>query len=411
MVCFKAFNDVEQPACARRRMAHARPSRTQSLRIAFIGTRGIPARYSGFETFVEQLGARLAGRGHDVTVYSRKHHAVGVGPSYRGMKVVRIGGIATKHLDTISHTLVSCLHSLFRPYDVVVMCISGNSPLAFIPRVRGAKVVLNVDGSDWRREKWGKIARSYIKMSEWLSVHLPNVTVTDSTVMHRFYLERFGVDTECIWYGSDLPLPEKEGTLEALGLTSRRYLLLVGRLVPENCIHHLVDGFGRLDTDLTCVIVGDAPYQKTYIADLKRRGPGIIFTGYLFGDGYSELMHNAYAVVLCTEVGGTHPVLVEAMAAGNCVVVNNTPANLEVIGSAGLSYAGERGAQGLLDVLQPLVTDESRVQRYRELATMRARARYSWEAVTDQYERLFERLTGSTVAVERTPVSVDSGRR
>jgi glycosyltransferase involved in cell wall biosynthesis len=103
--------------------------------------------------------------------------------------------------------------------------------------------------------------------------------------------------------------------------------------------------------------------------------------------------------------------LVEAMAAGNCVVVNNTPANLEVIGSAGLSYAGERGAQGLLDVLQPLVTDESRVQRYRELATMRARARYSWEAVTDQYERLFERLTGSTVAVERTPVSVDSGRR
>jgi glycosyltransferase involved in cell wall biosynthesis len=294
---------------------------------------------------------------------------------------------------------------------VVVMCISGNSPLSFIPRLRGAKVILNVDGSDWRRKKWGKIARTYIKVSEWLSVHLPDATVTDSPIMHRFYRERFGVDTECICYGSDLPLPEQEGALEAFGLTPRGYLLLVGRLVPENCIHHLVDAFGQLETDLQCVIVGDAPYQKTYIADLKRRGPGVIFTGYLFGDGYRELMHNAFAVVLCTEVGGTHPVLVEAMAAGNCVVVNDTPANLEVIGSAGLSYAGERGAHGLLDVLRPLMTDESRVSRYRELANLRARAHYSWEAVTDQYERLFERLTGSAMALDSTRVSVDSGHR
>jgi glycosyltransferase involved in cell wall biosynthesis len=381
------------------------------VRIAFVGTRGIPARYSGFETFVEQLGARLVERGHEVTVYSRKHHAVNVGASYRGMRLVRVGGIATKHLDTISHTLISCVHALFRPYDVVVMCISGNSPLAFIPRIRGSKVVLNVDGSDWRRKKWGRVARTYLKLSEWLSVHVPNVTVTDSAVMHRFYRERFGVDTECICYGSDLPLPERAGTLDALGLTPRRYLLLVGRLVPENCIDHLVDAFAQLDTDLQCVIVGDAPYQKSYIAELKRRGPGIIFTGYVFGDGYSELMHNAYAVVLCTEVGGTHPVLVEAMAAGNCVVVNNTPANLEVIGSAGLSYPGERGAQGLFDVLQRLVNDEPRVLFYRDLARAHARGQYSWETVTDQYERLFERLTGSTVAVERTPVSVDSGHR
>lgn len=388
-------------------MSHASSSRTYSLRIAFIGTRGIPARYSGFETFVEQLGARLAERGHDVTVYARRHHTVGMAPSYRGMTLVHVRGIATKHLDTISHTLVSCIDALFRPYDVVVMCISGNSPLAFIPRLRGSKVILNVDGSDWRRKKWGTVARFYIKLSEWLSVRLPNVTVTDSTVMHRFYLERFGVDTECIYYGSDLPVPATESMLDALGLTPRRYLLLVGRLVPENCIHHLVDAFPQLDTDLECVIVGDAPYQKKYIADLKRRGTGIIFTGYLFGDGYSELMRQAYTVVLCTEVGGTHPVLVEAMAAGNCVVVNNTPANLEVIGTAGLSYAGERGASGLLEVLQPLVTDESRVQRYRELASLRARAQYSWEAVTDQYERLFERLTGSAAAVERIPVSVD----
>ena len=410
MVCCRTFHDAVQPVCRRRVEDHASPSRTQSLRIAFLGTRGIPARYSGFETFVEQLGARLSERGHEVTVYARKHHSAGVGSMYRGMRLVRVGGIATKHLDTISHTFVSCLHALFQPYDVVVICISGNSPLAFIPRLRGAKVILNVDGSDWRRKKWGWLARSYIKLSERLSLHFPNVTVTDSPVMHRFYLERFGADTECISYGSDLPPPQTEGTLKAFGLIPGRYLLLVGRLVPENCIHHLVDAYEELETDLQCVIVGDAPYQKSYIADLKRRGKGIIFTGYLFGDGYSELMHNAYAVVLCTEVGGTHPVLVEAMSAGNCVVVNDTPANLQVIGSAGISYAGELGAKGLLNVLQPLVRDEQRVLHFRELAKARARATYSWEAVTDEYESLFERLTGSTRAIERPRVSADSGR-
>jgi glycosyltransferase involved in cell wall biosynthesis len=277
--------------------------------------------------------------------------------------------------------------------------------------LRGTKVVLNVDGSDWRRKKWGRVARAYIKLSEWLSVRLPDVTVTDSRVMHRYYLERFGVDTECIVYGSDMPAARDGTVLQTYGLKARGYLLLVGRLVPENCIHHLVDAYAHLETDLRCVIVGDAPYQERYIADLKSRGPQIVFTGYLFDEAYRALMDNAFAVVLCTEVGGTHPVLVEAMGAGNCVVVNDTPANLEVVGRAGLSYPGDQGSQGLLRVLQPLVQDERRVARYRELARARASALYSWNVVTDVYERLFERLVSRTTSVGRSSVNVDSGHR
>jgi glycosyltransferase involved in cell wall biosynthesis len=370
------------------------------VRIAFVGTRGIPARYSGFETFVEQIGVRLVERGHEVTVYSRRHHATGRERSYRGIRLVRVPGVATKHLDTITHTFVACLHALLRRYDVVVICISGNSPLAIIPRLGGAKVVMNVDGSDWRRKKWGRVARAYIKMSEWFSIRLPHATVTDSKVMHRYYKERFGVETECICYGADMAPPEKEGALQRLGLTPRGYLLLVGRLVPENCVDHLVDAYERLQTDLRCVVVGDAPYAEAYIADLKRRGPHILFTGYLFGDGYRELMQNAYAVLLCTEVGGTHPVLLDAMAAGNCVVVNDTPANLEVTGEAGIPYHGEQGADGLLTVLRRIVRDESCVERYRGLARARAQSRYSWDTVTDQYERIFRRITGSHTPAE-----------
>jgi glycosyltransferase involved in cell wall biosynthesis len=323
---------------------------------------------------------------------------------HRGMRLVRVPGIATKHLDTISHTFVSCLHALFQPYDIVVMCISGNSPLAFIPRLRGTRVVMNVDGSDWRRKKWGRLARAYIKMSEWFSIHLPNATVTDSQVMRRYYLERYGAETVCISYGGDMPPTEATGILSRLGIRPQAYLLAVGRLVPENCIHHLVDAYSELERDLACVVVGDAPYQKEYIADLKRRGPDVLFTGYQFGDGYRELMQNAYAFVLCTEVGGTHPVLLEAMAAGNCVVVNDTPANLEVIGDAGIPYRGADGAAGLRAVLQTLLADEPTVERYRGLARTRVQSEYSWNAVATEYERLFKELT-----CRNTPTEVSIG--
>ena len=374
------------------------------MRIAFIGTRGVPASYSGFETFVEQLGARLSGRGHDVTVYCRRHHVRDRLETYRGMRLIHVPGIATKHLDTISHTLISCVDAVFRRYDVVVMCIAGNSPLVLLPRVAGSKVVLNVDGSDWRRTKWGPLARAYLRFSEWLATRLPHVTVTDSEVMQRYYRERFGVETACITYGADVPRPASTTALERLGLEPRRYFLLVGRLVPENCIHHLVDAYERLQTDIPCVVVGHSCYADDYIAELKRRGPHVIFPGYVFGESYCELLHHAYAYILCSEVGGTHPVLVEAMTAGNCVVVNDTPANMEVIGDAGIAYSGEGGADALLPVLRSLLADESRVQHYRSLARERAQARYSWETVTDQYERLFMDLTADPCSREEVLV-------
>jgi len=366
--------------------------RPRRMRIAFVGTRGVPARYSGFETFVEEVGVRLVARGHDVTVYSRRHMAKECSATYRGMRQAWVRGIATKHLDTISHTMISCLRVVMRRYDVVVMCIAGNSPLAWLPRLRGTKVVLNVDGSDWRRRKWGRLARTYIRLSERLALLTPNATVTDSRIMHQYYLERFGADTACITYGAHMPPVDGTETLRAFGLAPRRYLLLVGRLVPENCAHHLVEAFEQLTTEMKCVVVGDAPYVDDYIGDLKRRGPHVIFTGYLFGDGYRELMQHAYAFVLCSEVGGTHPVLVEAMAAGNCVVVNDTPANLEVIGDAGIPYRGEQGARGLLPVLRRLLEAESTVEDYRRRAKSRAESRYCWESITDQYEQLFTGL-------------------
>jgi glycosyltransferase involved in cell wall biosynthesis len=158
----------------------------------------------------------------------------------------------------------------------------------------------------------------------------------------------------------------------------------------------LVEAFERLSPPgLKCVIVGDAPYAEEYIASLRaREREDIIFTGYVFGEGYQELLSNALVFVESSGVGGTHPALVEAMGAGNCVVVHNTPENLETIGDAGMSYDGQAGANSLVEVLEELVESPTRIADCRLKAVERVAQHYSWDRVTDDYERLFRDLLG-----------------
>jgi glycosyltransferase involved in cell wall biosynthesis len=363
------------------------------MRIAMLGTRGIPASYSGFETCVEQLGARLVERGHQVTVYCRSNHILSRDRTYRGMEMVYLPTISDKYLDTIVHTLFSVVHATARAFDVVLMFNVGNGPLAWIPHLSAKKVVLNVDGLDWQRDKWPTWAKAYIQSCERLATLFPDVIIADSPVIQSYYLQTYGKSSELIAYGSEVTKAEPGEYLARYGLRPREYVLFVGRLVPDNCPDHLVSAFGALDTQLKCVIVGDAPYAQDYIRWLKSlAGPNVVFTGYLFGDGYRELGSNAYVFVEPSGVGGTHPALVEAMAMGNCVVVNDTAANVEVIGSTGRSYSGQVGAESLKEVLADLLCHPQAVQEYRALAERRAAEHYSWQAVTTRYEQLFQRL-------------------
>ena len=351
------------------------------MKIGLLGTRGIPASYSGFETCVEELGQRLVQRGHDVTVYCRIPHITYPGHIYKGMSLVKFRTIHNKYLDTLFHSLISSLHALTRRYDVALYFIAGNSPVTWLPRLVGSKSVLNVDGLDWKRDKWPRLAKRYIRLAEYWATRLPNAYVTDSRVVQAYYGDRYGSRPPFIPYGSDV-IPVQPGRyLQQLGLDPRRYLLFVGRLVPENCAHHLVEAFNGLPTDMKCVIVGDAPYADDYIAALKgTAGPNVLFTGYLFGAGYRELCSHAYLFIETSAVGGTHPALIEAMAFGNCVVVNGTPENRETIGDAGFAYDGGQGAVGLRALLEHLLSAPGVVDEYRRKAQLRAQAEYSWSA-------------------------------
>jgi glycosyltransferase involved in cell wall biosynthesis len=365
------------------------------MKIALLGTRGVPASYSGFETCVEQLGQRLVERGHQVTVYCRSHHITYSGTHYKGMRLVKLPTIPNKYLDTIIHSFISSLHALTQGYDIALYFIAGNSPVTWMPRLVGTKSILNVDGLDWKREKWPTFAKKYIQFAEYLATKLPNAYLTDSRVVQGYYQDRFNSTPPYIPYGSEVDLLPPGDVLAQFGLEPQQYILFVGRLVPENCAHHLVEAFRGLDTSLKCVIVGDAPYAEAYIADLKAQAgddPRIIFTGYVFGTGYHELGSNAAIFVETSGVGGTHPALVEAMAFGACVVTHDTPENLETIGEAGFAYHGREGATHLRQILQRLLTEPETVATYRQLAQQRARQHYTWEAVTTAYEQLFQQL-------------------
>jgi glycosyltransferase involved in cell wall biosynthesis len=368
---------------------------TRPLRIALAGTRGVPARYRGFETCAEQLGARLVERGHDVTVYCRAHHSPFPDRIYRGMQRIVVPTLRHKYFDTIVHAGLSTLHALARRFDVILYFIAGNSPLVWIPRLVGTRTVLNVDGLDWRRAKWPPLAKQYLQMAERLATWLPTACVTDSHVVQAYYRERFHHDPIYIPYGSELDRRPPGETLARFGLTPGRYVLFVGRLVAENCVDHLVDAFPMVQTDFKCVVVGGASYADDYIRVLHEkaaRDPRIVLTGYLFGEGYQELGSNAGVFVLTSGVGGTHPALVEAMAFDRCVVVHDTPENLETLADAGRSYAGAGGAHALAPVLQELVDRADMRAELGVAAGRRARAHYTWQAVTDAYERLFQDL-------------------
>ena len=363
------------------------------MKIALLGSRGIPARYSGVETCVENLSTRLAARGHDVTVYCRSHMAEGRDTTYHGVRLVTLPTIRNKFLDTFAHTLLCTVHMVLgrdrgRP-DAALYFIAGNSPFVGLARLGRIPTVMNVDGLDSQRAKWGRNARRYLRLAEWLSSILPNRTVTDSRIVQQLYRERFGRPSTFIAYGAELPPSPGTAYLDSFGLQSRGYILMVGRLVPENGAHVLIDAYRQLETNLPLVIVGDAPYEDTYVASLRTSAaPKVVFTGYVFGAGYHQLLRHARLFVLASEVGGTHPVLIEAMAAGLPIVVNDHAPNMETLGAAGLSYDGREGAPGLARMMRRALDDTPLSDDLGAQARTRAQTLYSWDAVADAYERL-----------------------
>jgi len=375
------------------------------MRIAILGTRGIPASYGGFETFAEHLATRLVARGHEVTVYCRAHYVSPRQMEYHGVRLKVLPTIRHKYFDTVVHSFLSAVHAVSGRFDAALICNAANAPFSPILRLTGTPVAINVDGLEHKRKKWNWLGRRYYQLAEYLSTLLPNEMVTDAQVIQDYYLAQHNAPSTMIAYGSEVERRPDRELVRKWRVEPNRYVLYVSRLEPENNAHLVIEAFKKVRTAYRLLVVGDAPYAEHYIEDLKARARGdkrIVFTGFVFGQDYRALQQNAYCYVHATEVGGTHPALLEAMGYGNCVLTLATPENLEVVGDAGVPYQDEFD---LTEKLQRVLRDGSLVHAYRHRAQMRIRSNYDWGRVVDQYELLFARMCGKAVDLEPATVS------
>jgi len=356
-------------------------------RFAILGTRGIPARYGGFETFAEELATRLVARGHRVTVYCRESHP---DDTYRGVSLVYLPTWRHKYFDTLAHTFLSTLHLIFHRVDAALYCNGANAIFTFWPRLVGIPVALNVDGLERKRKKWNRLARTWYLISERLSTFCPNVMVTDASKIAEYYLDRYGKHSEFIPYGAEVGKISATDVLDKLGLVSGGYFLYVSRMEPENNSLLVRESFEQVATPLKLALIGDAPYAHEYIQKVRdTRDPRIVMPGAIYGRGYHELESHCFAYIHATEVGGTHPALIEAMGRGALVLYLNTPENSEVAGDAGIPFEADELVSKMRQALE--VPSEERAEWSRR-AMARVAERYSWDVVTGQYERLLLRL-------------------
>ena len=368
------------------------------LKIALLGTRGVPARYGGFETFAEKLSERLVSRGHEVVVACRRPFfgRDDYGKStYKGIKRVCLPTFRHKYLETPVHAAISFLYLLFNRPDVVLLCNAANSPFAWLVRLQGIPLLVNVDGIERERAKWNALGKWWYALGEYCSKLFATKVVADAEVIADYYREAYGLEPVTIAYGAESVTRSAGRTLRKFNLEKDKYILYVSRLEPENNALGVIQAYQQVETDIPLVIVGGAPYAKEYIETLHREADDrVIFTGFQFEDSYEELQNNCLFYVQATEVGGTHPALVEAMCYGNAVIANGTPENQEVLGQCGLFYP-KNDFRMLAECMRQYLQDASLRLKMAKRASDRAQAVYNWDRVADAYEALFGEVCAS----------------
>jgi len=366
--------------------AKAMPARR--LRIAFIGGRGIVGKYSGIETYYEETGRRLAEKGHEVTAYCRDYFTPKI-RDYKGIKTLRLPTIRSKHLDTFLHTLLSTLHACFGKYDIVHYQTLGPSLFSLFPRLLGKKTVVTVQGLDWQRNKWGRIARQVLKAGEWTSANLPDRTIVVSQTLRDYYASRYGCTADCVPNGTTIRPRRPAGYLKGLGLVPDGYALYLGRFSPEKNCDLLVRAFANLKGPTKLVLAGGSSHTDSYAAELRsHESERIRILDWLSGDLLEEVLTNAALFVLPSDLEGASLALLDAMGAGRCVLASDTPENCELIGNAGFTF--RRGnAQDLERMLTMLLSDERVRQTAGIAARQRVQERYLWSKVTEEINKLY----------------------
>jgi glycosyltransferase involved in cell wall biosynthesis len=386
----------------------------RKLRIALLGSRGVPHSYGGFEALYIQLAPRLVQRGHEVLVYNRSSLFAEKPSHYKGARLIYRGSIESKSLGSFTHSLTSILDVLFRKVDVILCVNAGVLPQLLIPRMLGKNVCVNMDGLQWMGDKWGGFAKRYLHWNAKIAGRIcPKGIITDAYEMHRVYMDEFQTPSACIAYGANIEVSENPQVLAQYGLSPRQYYLIASRMVPENNADLIIDAFNRMKTDKVLAIAGNANYKSEFVDKIKRMaGPRVRFLGHISNlDHIKELHCCCYAYVHGHTLGGINPAMVKALGYGNMILALNTLFNYEAVQDAGILF--ERNVEDLLQKLQYVEDHPEVAAEYRICAPERIRESFTWDHIVDQYEEFFLQLAAGDdpTRIHSTVASADAFAR
>lgn len=364
-----------------------------SLRVAMIGSRGLPFVYGGIERHVEELGARLASRGHRVTVFGRKPFSCG--GVYRGMRVEVLPSIHTKHLETATNTLATTLRVLFEPFDVIHFHGVGPSLFAWMPVAAGKLTVSTIHAQDYRQSKWGPAARTLLRLGERTAVERCHAAIAVSRLMAESLSSKYGRPVVYVPNGATLSPSPPFVEAARLGLESGRYVLTVGRFIAERGFHTLLESWKKVDTDLRLVIAGDAHFEGAYARRLRALADErVIFPGYVAGGLLDELYAHCAFYVLPSTVEGLPISLIEVMSFARPVIMSDIPENLEVAESTAVVFRANDRSDLVRAMRFMIAMDALEKVRRGRLGRERVEREYTWDRVAQEVEALYLGLLG-----------------
>ncbi|MBA2276876.1 MAG: glycosyltransferase family 4 protein [Chloroflexia bacterium] len=359
-----------------------------------IGTRGLPPSYGGVERAVAALADELASRGLRVTVYGRAGYCDRALHDWHGVRQISLPCIRTKHLEAISHTALATAHALAsREFDLIHFHATGPALFASLARLAGKASVATVQGLDWRREKWGPVARTVLRLAARTAATVPNATIVVSRQLQHLLHVTYSVDATYIPNGVDLSdLGAADQSLE--GLSSDGYVLFLGRIVPEKQVHLLIEAFARLDTDKLLVIAGPSSHSDRYVRyveDLAAGDDRVRIVGPRYGAEKGWLLSNASVFVQPSTIEGLPIALLEALGVGARTIVSDIPENVEAITLGGVRFGHvfrskdaddlRRAIQEVLEMPADATAD----------AGERVRREYAWNRIATETEQVYRR--------------------
>lgn len=358
-----------------------------NFKIAIIGSRGYPYVYSGYETLVKAIAERMTERGVQVTVYCHSNLFNQQPSNLNGIRLVYIPTLQSKVLSQPIHSFMAFWHVVFSKADAVLVLNVSNGPFGLITKLFGKPTLMNVDGMEWLRPKWKGFGATYFKWAAKMAVKFNDLLVTDAIAMQTIYEKEFGAKSVVIAYGADSSLGAHESLLKTWGLHNRDFYLIVGRMIPDNNAHLLIEGFLKSNSTKKLVIVGDVPYKDAYATKIQSyTDPRLVYTGYVRSrEVLASLYQYCFAYLHGHEFGGTNPTLLKAMSNGCAVMALDTVFSREVLQNDQFGYYFSKNSNSIQQLLQWAEQHHALLEERRAVISKGITEKYTWETVTDLY--------------------------